>query len=154
MNNISHSFIFTIPIDGEVDEKDSSLHHDSSFINNEPDNSKQNNVNIINNSLSNFETLNDNDKNLKNINSAIKKETNENNWVLFSSLNTQKTTSLMANSSKMYMCEFLKHNWKLKAKRLLLKLKKKYSKKIINEDLNIANEKASMSQCSDSKSDE
>ena len=153
MNNISHSFIFTIPIDGEVDEKDSSFHHDSGFIKNEPDNSKQNNVNIINNSLSNFVTLNDNDKKLKNIN-TIKEETNENKWVLFSSLNTQKTTSSMANSSKMYMCEFLKHNWKLKAKRLLLKLKKKYSKKITNEDINITNEKASMSQCSDSKSEE
>ena len=118
------------------------------------DNLNQNNINDIKNSSNNFIVQNNSNTNLNKLNYIAKQQINANKWIIFSSLNTQKSTSSMATSNKVYMCEFLKHNWKLKAKRLLVKLKKKYSKKIINEDLNIANEKASMSQCSDSKSDE
>ena len=135
MNNINYPSIFTIPIDGEEDEKDSSHHNE-----------------IINNSQNNIITQNNNN-NINNINNITNQQINVNKWVVFSSLNTQKSTRSMATSSKMYMCEFLKHNWKLKAKRLLVKLKKKYSKKIINENSNITTDKIIMNQNSDSKSE-
>ena len=37
------------------------------------------------------------------------------------------------------MSEFLKHNWKLKAKRLIIKLKKRYTKKTINPEVDDKN---------------
>ena len=37
-----------------------------------------------------------------------------------------------ADSSKVYMSEFLKKNWKIKIKRLLFKLKKRYTKQSQN----------------------
>ena len=152
MNNINYSSIFTIPIDGEEDDKEFSLHNNNNIIKNISDNLNQNNINNIKNSSNNFIVQNNSNKYLNKLDHIDKQQINANKWIIFSSLNTQKSTSSMATSNKVYMCEFLKHNWKLKAKRLLVKLKKKYSKKIINEDSNFTDEKI-MSQCSDSKSE-
>ena len=60
---------------------------------------------------------------------------------IFSCLNTEDKRQISSNadSSKIYMSEFLKHNWKLKAKRLIIKLKKRYTKKTINPEVDDKN---------------
>lgn len=68
-----------------------------------------------------------------------KNEENKNNVKIYSSSLILKDISI-ADSSKLYMSEFLKKNWKIKIKRLIIKLKKRYTKQVqksILEEKNI-----------------
>ena len=57
-------------------------------------------------------------------------ETNDKNTIIFSSNKDDRNIKSMTNSSKIYISEIFKRNWKLKSKRLISKLKKKLIKQI------------------------
>ena len=57
-------------------------------------------------------------------------ETNDKNTIIFSSNKDDPNIKSMTNSSKIYISEIFKRNWKLKSKRLISKLKKKLIKQI------------------------
>ena len=125
----NNKWIFLIPVDGnpnknmpknenellednkkEKKETNKILEEDSKDKNNFKDNTINNSSNVDNN----FKMLS------------------------YSSLSKSKTISI-ADSSKLYMSEFLKKNWKIKIKRLILKLKKRYmkqSQKLLIEESN------------------
>ena len=57
-------------------------------------------------------------------------DTNDKNIIIFSSNKDDPNIKSMTNSSKIYISEIFKRNWKLKSKRLISKLKKKLIKQI------------------------
>lgn len=59
---------------------------------------------------------------------------NEETFYILSNLDKKKYNSQI-NSSKMYTCEFMKNNWKNRAKLFLNRMKKKYTKKVINNEI-------------------
>ena len=74
-----------------------------------------------------FENKNISDKN--DLNCFEQKEKNENKNIITFSLNkNDPNIKSMTNSSKIYICEIFKRNWKLKSRRLIAKLKKKLIK--------------------------
>lgn len=52
-------------------------------------------------------------------------------FLIFSNCQKNPNIKSKADSSKIYMSEFLKHNWKIKCKRFLIKMQKKYMKKAV-----------------------
>ena len=67
---------------------------------------------------------------------------NENNSKIYSySFLSKSNIKSIADSSKLYMSEHLKRNWKKKIKRLIIKLKKRYTKQSqkVNSDNNTNN---------------
>lgn len=67
-------------------------------------------------------------------------EKKEKEYIIFSKSKNDPHIKSMTNSSKIYICEIFKQNWKLKARRLITKLKKKlikeYQKSLIEEHKN------------------
>jgi len=65
-------------------------------------------------------------------NKIIEKNSNNNNdkakTIIFSKIINDKSIKSMTNSSKIYVSEILKSNWKLKSRRLITKLKKRLIK--------------------------
>lgn len=63
------------------------------------------------------------------------------NLMIFSRLTQENKRSILskANSSKIYMGELLSYNWKNKAKKLNLKLKKKFSKMVEDYEIDVNN---------------
>ena len=124
MNSIEKNdkWIFLVPVDGDTNKK---------IIENRKELSKdKQNENIqIKKENSNFEE--DIKNNVREKNSSINKNNKENNnnlKIYTYSLASKKKDFSLADSSKLYMSEFLKKNWKIKIKRLKIKLKKRYTK--------------------------
>lgn len=115
MSQIPFSSIFTIPIDGED-------HIYSSSIKSSKEKGQSESQKSSDKAVSSYST---NDE-LNDI-----KESNE--TLVFSDCAKNSEIKSKANSSKIYMSEFLKHNWKIKSKRFLLKMQKKYIKKASKE---------------------
>ena len=64
--------------------------------------------------------------------------------IIFSSIKNDRNIKSMSNSSKIYISEIFKRNWKLKSRRLISKLKKKLIKQWIqtnNKEINDTNVK-------------
>ena len=129
MEPLNFPSIFMIPVDGHEESKESY----------EP---PQNEFNFLKVSqLMDFKTnsifqyLYDERFNSKNL-PLIQNEDRNKKLFIFSCLNTEEKRAISSNadSSKIYMSEFLKHNWKLKVKRLVIKLKKRYTKKAGNPE--------------------
>lgn len=138
-------WIFLVPIDANINKSVNKKQ-------NQPDKCEQNqekseikikekdddeyfNKNFIDNT--NIDNI-DNKSNMDN-NSNIKNTTeNQDNSKIYTySFLSKYNDKSKADSSKIYMSEFLKKNWKIKIKRLIIKLKKRYTKqadKIIFED--------------------
>ena len=80
----------------------------------------------------------DNSKKAKN---ADKNE--QNDIIVFSKNVNDRHIKSMTNSSKIYICEIFKQNWKLKARRLITKLKKRlikeYQNSLLKEENKIGN---------------
>lgn len=116
--NKNNKWIFLVPIDGNTNKV-------IQYSQNEMSNDDQGSKIQTNNEKELYEE-------------GIKK--NENNKE--KKINIEKQSELkifsksknlsIADSSKIYMSEFLKKNWKIKIKRLIIKLKKKYTKKAEN----------------------
>ena len=71
----------------------------------------------------------------KDVNSKIKhskEKKKEKDVIVFSKSQNDRKIKSMANSSKIYITEIFKQNWKLKARRLITKLKKKLIKQYFN----------------------
>ena len=134
MKSLNIPSIFMIPVDGIEESKESF----------EP---PQNEFNFFKDSqLMDFKTNSIiqylYDKRLYTNNLPLIQNKNKNKKLfIFSCLNTEDKRQISSNadSSKIYMSEFLKHNWKLKAKRLIIKLKKRYTKKTINPEVDDKN---------------
>ena len=112
----SNKWIFLVPIDGITNK-------------NNPKNKTElsNYKNIEKNN--NHKEENNNDINFIENNKNIKKNEKQEDLKAYSYSFISKTKNIpRADSSKIYMSEFLKKNWKLRTKRLVLKLKKRYTK--------------------------
>lgn len=150
---------FTIPLDGKSIIEDNStfsseedfdinsnLNSNFYFSNNDNnntnlksfyykfDNNDINNIFYINNKIKDIK-----DKNVSNNIVTNSKSNNDNNdnketFYLFSNLDKKKYNSEI-NSSKIYSCEYLKNNWKNRAKLFLNRMKKKYTKKVLNNEI-------------------
>ena len=121
-----NKWIFLIPVDGNTNkninqrEKELPETVDNKINNKEKEQTKQNIENL------NKEFLNNSPE--KNFNIKIQNE-NKNNFpaISYSIISKSKDFSI-ADSSKFYMSECLKKNWKIRIKRLIIKLKKRYTK--------------------------
>ena len=117
--NKNNKWIFLVPIDGNTNK---SIQDSNNEISNNDQDSK----------------IQANNEKVKPSEEDIKKNENEKE----KNINIEKQSELkifsksknlsVADSSKIYMSEFLKKNWKIKIKRLIIKLKKKYTKKAEN----------------------
>ena len=65
----------------------------------------------------------------ENKSSSISSQNNNQSTIIFSSTKNNRNIKSMSNSSKIYISEIFKRNWKLKSRRLIAKLKKKLIKK-------------------------
>ena len=76
--------------------------------------------------------------NVNRINNMKEKKDEEKEFIVYSTSINDPQIKYMANSSKIYISEIFKSNWKLKSRRLITKLKKKlikqYNKLYIMED--------------------
>lgn len=59
---------------------------------------------------------------------------NKENYYILSDLDKKKYNSEI-NSSKIYSCDYLRNNWKNRAKLFLNKMKKRYTKKVVNKEI-------------------
>ena len=117
--NKNNKWIFLVPIDGNTNK---SIQYGQNEISNDDQGSKIQ-TNNEKEELSEEDLKKNENEKEKNINIEKKGELK-----IFSK---SKNLSI-ADSSKIYMSEFLKKNWKIKIKRLIIKLKKKYTKKAEN----------------------
>ena len=117
--NKNNKWIFLVPIDGNTNK---SIQYGQNEISNDDQGSKIQTNNEKEEISKEDLKKNENEKE-KNINIEKKGELK-----IFSK---SKNLSI-ADSSKIYMSEFLKKNWKIKIKRLIIKLKKRYTKKAEN----------------------
>ena len=83
--------------------------------------------NILINSKSDFQT-NECISSEKNLSESIINQNENKNIITFSSSKDNRNIKSMTNSSKIYISEIFKRNWKLKSRRLIAKLKKKLIK--------------------------
>ena len=65
----------------------------------------------------------------ENKSSSNSSQNNNQSTIIFSSTKNNRNIKSMSNSSKIYISEIFKRNWKLKSRRLIAKLKKKLIKK-------------------------
>lgn len=123
----SDKWIFLVPVDGngnknntknnnELLQKEQTQKNQENKENEKDSKEESNKINLNNNDIKK-------DSDIKNTN----ENANNSKLYLYSFLSKSKEFSI-ANSSKIYMSEFLKKNWKIKIKRLILKLKKRYTK--------------------------
>ena len=126
MNSINKNdkWIFLVPVDGNANKN--TIENKNQLTFNEQN--KKNDIKI------------DDDKGLEEIYNKYffdigkipnikKNEENQKNVKIYSTSLLSKDISI-ADSSKIYMSEFLKKNWKIKIKRLIIKLKKRYTKQV------------------------
>ena len=109
----NNKWIFLIPVDGNA---------------NKP-NSKNNNKLLKININEKEEIIKENSKNKNNYDKNTKSNNSDNNCKIYSYSSIIKSKTISnADSSKLYVSEFLKKNWKKKIKRLRLKLQKRFTK--------------------------
>ena len=75
---------------------------------------------------------------------SINSQDDNQTTIIFSSIKNDRNIKSMSNSSKIYISEIFKRNWKLKSRRLISKLKKKLIKQWIqtnNKEINDTNVK-------------
>ncbi len=129
--NIFHS-IFTIPIDGEQNSDLSFLHSTKK------DNQEDSQVFIENKIIQNYFNLPSNyiypsneisiyPKKEEDL-SECRKSLESTELIIFSDCKKNSEIKSKANSSKIFISEILKHNWKLRCKRFIRKMKTKYVK--------------------------
>ena len=73
---------------------------------------------------------------------SINNQDDNRTTIIFSSIKNDRNIKSMSNSSKIYISEIFKRNWKLKSRRLIAKLKKKLIKQWIqtnNKEINDTN---------------
>jgi hypothetical protein len=73
---------------------------------------------------------------------SINSQDDNRTTIIFSSIKNDRNIKSMSNSSKIYISEIFKRNWKLKSRRLIAKLKKKLIKQWIqtnNKEINDTN---------------
>jgi hypothetical protein len=73
---------------------------------------------------------------------SINSQDDNQTTIIFSSIKNDRNIKSMSNSSKIYISEIFKRNWKLKSRRLIAKLKKKLIKQWIqtnNKEINDTN---------------
>ena len=123
---ISNKWIFLVPIDGITNRN---ISKNITELSNDKEIEKEN-FHIEDNELSNINFIE------KNSNIQNNKEQKDLKAITYSFISKTKNIP-KADSSKIYMSEFLKKNWKIRIKRIQLKLKKRYSKqsqRIYSED--------------------
>ena len=123
---ISNKWIFLVPIDGITNRN---ISKNITELSNDKEIEKEN-IHIEDNELSNINFIE------KNSNIQNNKEQKDLKAITYSFISKTKNIP-KADSSKIYMSEFLKKNWKIRIKRIQLKLKKRYSKqsqRIYSED--------------------
>ena len=129
MKTLNFPSIFMIPIDGLEESKESfePTQNEFNFL---KDYSQL--MDLKTNSIIQYLY----DKRLHSNNIPLIQNNRNKKQFIFSCLNSEEKRAISSNadSSKIYMSEFLKHNWKLKAKRLIIKLKKRYTKKAVNPE--------------------
>ena len=138
--------IFFLPIDFEENLK-----------NKEDDNPKNDKINYIKKNKENTEnesTNEDSSSSGKELDQSqdideLKKDENpkinkEKKTIVFSKSVNDPHIKSMTNSSKIYICEIFKQNWKLKARRLITKLKKRLIKEYQKSSLREENKKANV----------
>jgi len=89
----------------------------------------------------------------ENKSTSINSQDDNQTTIIFSSTKNDKNIKSMSNSSKIYISEIFKRNWKLKSRRLISKLKKKLIKQWIqtnNKEINDTNANLSK-DCSNNK---
>jgi len=127
----NNKWIFLIPVDGNINKT----------------NSKNNNELLEQNKKEKLELTKEYSKNKNNYDKNVKDNciNIDNNCKIYSYSSITKSKAIMnADSSKLYVSEFLKKNWKIKIKRLRIKLQKRYTKqsqKLLKEEpkININN---------------
>ena len=80
----------------------------------------------------------------ENKSTSINSQDDNQTTIIFSSIKNDRNIKSMSNSSKIYISEIFKRNWKLKSRRLISKLKKKLIKQWIqtnNKEINDTNVK-------------
>ena len=121
--NKNDKWIFLVPVDGNAN-KNTIENKNQSF----EEQNKKNDIEIEKDE--NIEEIYNNDYfDIEKIPNNKKIEEKHNNVKIYSSSLISKNISI-ADSSKIYMSEFLKKNWKIKIKRLIIKLKKRYTKQV------------------------
>ena len=126
MNSINKNdkWIFLVPVDGNANKNTIENKNQLSFN----EKNKKNDIKIENDK--DLEEIYNNDFFDTEKTTNIKKnEENQKNVKIYSTSLLSKDISI-ADSSKIYMSEFLKKNWKIKIKRLIIKLKKRYTKQV------------------------
>ena len=126
-SNKNDKWIFLVPIDGNINK---SVIETKNQINKIEKNQEKSETKLeekdeeeyFNKNIFNINHIENNPENKK-IN-----ENQDNTKIYIYSLISKNKDLSQADSSKVYMSEFLKKNWKIKIKRLLIKLKKRYTK--------------------------
>ena len=122
--NQNDKWIFLVPVDGNVNK--STIEKKNQLLFEEQN--KKKDIEIEKNK--DFEEIYNKDFfNTEKIPNIKKIKEKQNNIKIYSSSLISKDISI-ADSSKLYMSEFLKKNWKIKIKRLIIKLKKRYAKQV------------------------
>ena len=129
--------LFTLPIDLEEDineEKPAVDFSDKNTDNTLEDDSFENKTNLIqileDLDESNILTVQEQCKRNLNNNSNQIISSNSPSFITFSKSKENKEIKSFANSSKIYIAEIFRRNWKLKARRLITKMKQKLIKKL------------------------
>ncbi len=153
MNNIlgtkMYNSIFEIPIDGEkisprkninknINKKDCDyLVHEDSDINTSKDSISNNdfyNIELFSDDNQNFILYNKENDNTLNLNKDEQNKKEIPKAIIYSN-DIHSLGYQYANSSKVYMTEFLKPGWKLKAKKSIIKFKKLMCKIVSKSDI-------------------
>jgi len=117
-------WIFLIPLDGNINKT----------------NSKNNNELLEQKKKEKLENIKEDSKNNNNYDNNVKDNSinSDYNCKIYSYSSITKSKAIMnADSSKLYVSEFLKKNWKIKIKRLRIKLQKRFTKqsqKLLKEE--------------------
>ena len=122
--NKNDKWIFLVPVDGNINKNTKENKNQLTF-------KEQNKKNVIEIEKDKYieEIYNNDYFDIEKIPNIKKIEGKQNNVKIYSSSLISKNISI-ADSSKIYISEFLKKNWKIKIKRLIIKLKKRYTKQI------------------------
>lgn len=123
-------WIFLIPVDGNanknINKKEKKILDSGNNQINKEKSEDQQNIKNLNNPKLEIDSL-ENNSNMEVINE------NKNNFPAYSySIISKSKNFCIADSSKFYISECLKKNWKIRIKRLIIKLKKRYTKQANN----------------------
>ena len=142
MNSINKNdkWIFLVPVDGNANKNIIENKNKISFN----EQNKKNDIKIEEDNKDLEEIYNNDFFDTEKIPNIEKNEENQKNIKIYSTSLLSKDISI-ADSSKIYMSEFLKKNWKIKIKRLVIKLKKRYTKQVQKSILEEDNKSSNIS---------